>query len=119
MKKAQVFLTQGIACVQLLEEMKYRFTQHMRVIKYVRRGPYPEAYAYYQRYVLEPLVCLLRILYTPAYTDYGFIHISQHIPNDCADKLTYYAQTASLKDIEQRTSEAKAWFDELSGMTEL
>lgn len=30
-----------------LEEMKYRYTQHSRVRKYVRRGQYLEAFAYY------------------------------------------------------------------------
>ena len=97
----------------LLEEMKYRYTQHSRVIKYVRRGLYPEAFAYYQRYVLEPLVCLLRILYTPAYTDYGFVHISQHIPKVSADRLTYFSQVSSFEDIEQKTAEAKGWLGEL------
>ena len=97
----------------LLEEMKYRYTQHSRVIKYVRRGLYPEAFAYYQRYVLEPLVCLLRILYTPAYTDYGFVHISKHIPKVSADRLTYFSQVSSFGDIEQKTAEAKDWLGEL------
>ena len=97
----------------LLEEMKYRYTQHSRVIKYVRRGLYPEAFAYYQRYVLDPLVCLLRILYTPAYTDYGFVHISQHIPKVSADRLAYFSQVSSFGDIEKKTAEAKGWFGEL------
>lgn len=96
-----------------LEEMKYRYTQHSRVIKYVRRGQYLEAFAYYQRYVLEPLVCLLRIIYTPAYTDYGYVHISQHIPKDKAERLGYFARISSLKDIENKTKEAQNWFREM------
>jgi hypothetical protein len=96
-----------------LEEMKYRYTQHSRVIKYVHRGHYLEAFAYYQRYVLEPLTCLLRIIYTPAYTDYGYVHISQHIPKDKAERLEYFAKISSLEDIENKTVEAQCWFSEL------
>lgn len=37
-----------------LKEAKYRRTQQIRAEKYVRRGQYLEAYAYYNRYVLQP-----------------------------------------------------------------
>jgi predicted nucleotidyltransferase len=64
--------------IHRLNEAKYRRTQHIRAEKYVRRGQYLEAYAYYNRYVLEPLIDLLRLIYTPAYANYYLIHISQH-----------------------------------------
>lgn len=99
----------------LLGEMSYRYTQHMRVLKYVHRRQYLEAYAYYQRYVLEPLISLLRIIHTPAYTDYGYVHISQHIPQDKVKRLEYFAKAASLEDIATKTEEAKHWFRELAG----
>ncbi len=76
----------------LLKKMKYRYAQHARVLKYVRRGLYPEAFAYYQRYVLEPLVSLSRMRYMLAYTDYGLVHISQHTPKESVEKLTYFAR---------------------------
>ena len=91
----------------------YRYGQHSRVLKYVRRGLYLEAYAYYHRYVLEPLIDLLRLIYTPAHTDYYLIHISQHIPPTVYERLTYFAQITTLDDIEARTNEARAWFDVL------
>jgi len=100
--------------IDSLNEMKYRYTQHSRVLKYVRRKQYLEAFAYYQRYVLEPLVCLLRIIYTPAYADYGYIHISKHIPKEKAEKLEYIAQISSLDDIIKKLSEAEQWFRELT-----
>ena len=102
------------ANAELLEEMRYRYTQHARVIKYVRRGQYPEAFAYYQRYVLEPLVCLLRLIHTPAYADYGYVHISRHVPKEQAQRLEYFARIASLEDIETKTPEAKTWFEEMA-----
>jgi hypothetical protein len=52
-----------------LDEAKYRRTQHMRAMKYIRRGHFLEAYAYYNRYVLEPIIDALRLIYTPAHAD--------------------------------------------------
>jgi len=104
------------ANARLLEKMRYRYTQHARVIKYVRRGQYPEAFAYYQRYVLEPLVYLLRLIYTPAYADYGYVHISRHVPEEQARHLEYFVRAASLEDIEMKAAEAQIWFAELQSL---
>lgn len=98
----------------LLADMKYRITQHLRVIKYVRRGQFSEAFAAYWRYVLEPLVALGRIIHTPAHTDYGFVHISNHLPDDLAAKLVFFTKVSSLAEIEDKTLQAKSWFNELS-----
>lgn len=97
-----------------LEECKYRYNQHYRVKKYIRRGLYLEAYAYYNRYVLEPLIDLLRIMYTPVNADYYLIHISHHIPEDKLKRLEYFAQINSLDAMEKRIPEAEDWFNEMT-----
>jgi predicted nucleotidyltransferase len=96
-----------------LNECKYRYSQHMRPLKYALRGQYLEAYAYYNRYVLEPLIDLLRIIYTPANSDYYLIHISQHIPKEHVKKLEYFAQLNSTDDIAAKIPQAEEWFNEL------
>ncbi len=96
-----------------LEEAKYRRTQHIRAEKYIRCGQYLEAYAYYNRYVLEPLIDLLRLIYTPAHADYYLIHISQHIPVLERDRLEYFAKIDSLDDIAEKIPQAGQRFDEL------
>jgi len=101
-----------------LEEARYRRSQHMRVLKYVYRNQYLEAYAYYNRYALEPLIDLLRIIHTPAHTDYYLIHISHHIPQIKKEKLEYFAQISSIEDIASKLSQAGKWFDELEGVLE-
>jgi len=98
---------------EILEEAKYRRTQHLRAEKYVRRGQYLEAYAFYNRYVLEPLISLLRLIYTPAYPEHYLIHISLHIPAHERERLEYFAQICSLDDIEKKIPLAGTWFDEL------
>jgi len=96
-----------------LEEAQYRRTQHIRAEKYVRRGQYLEAYAYYNKYVLEPLIDLLRLIYTPVYANYYLLHISQHIPDAERKRLEYFAQIGSLDDIAAKIPQAGKWFDEL------
>lgn len=96
-----------------LTECKYRYSQHLRVLKYVYRGQYLEAYAYYNRYVLEPLIDILRLIYTPANADYYLIHISHHVPQEYTKKLEYFAQTATIEDIDNKIPQAEKWFNEL------
>ena len=98
---------------QRLEEAKYRRSQQMRAEKYVRRELYPEAYAYYNRYALEPLIDLLRLIFSPAHADYHLVHISQHIPKPELKQLEYFAQISSLEDIAERLPKAAQWFDKL------
>jgi len=100
------------------EKAKHHRTAYNRVEKYVKRGQYLEAYAYYNHYILEPLIVLLRLIYTPAYTDYYLIHISRHIPEPEKIKLEYFAQIGSLDDMEKKISPAGIWFDELAEMIE-
>ncbi|HOP10265.1 MAG TPA: hypothetical protein PK629_02105 [Oscillospiraceae bacterium] len=96
-----------------IAEAEYRYTQHTRVEKYIRREQFLEAWAYYNRYVLEPLIDLLRVIYTPANTDYYLVHISHHIPKDKLEKLKYFAQNATLEAMDKKIPEAEAWFAEL------
>lgn len=96
-----------------LNECKYRYAQHARVQKYVLRDQYLEAYAYYNRYVLEPLIDLLRLIHTPANADYYLIHVSRHIPPEDLKKLENFAQIASVQDIAERIPKAEKWFHEL------
>jgi len=97
----------------LLREAKYRRTQHVRAMKYVKRGQLLEAQAYYHRYVVTPLVDLLRLIYTPAHADFSVVHISQHIPAAEREQLEYFVKICSLEDIERKIPEAAAWFDML------
>ena len=97
----------------LLDECKYRYAQHSRVRKYIYRNQYLEAYAYYHRYVFEPLVSLLRIIYTPAHTEYYLVHISHHIPEFEREKLEYFAKISSLDDITEKITKSGEWFAEL------
>jgi hypothetical protein len=72
---------------------------HLGVRKYVARNDFLEALAYYHRYVLQPLVELLRIRYTPLHHDYGPVHISRHLPRPVVMALEELYQVASLAEM--------------------
>ncbi len=91
----------------IINETKGKYKQHSRVIKYVERNNYPEAFIYYLKYVADPLVALARIKYTPKYHYLHFIHISNHIPKEEINRLEYYYQISTLNDIRIKTTEAK------------
>lgn len=63
--------------------------------------------------MLEPLIHVLRMIYTPAHAHYYLIHISQHLPKIEVEKLQFFAQISTLKDIEDRIPLAEVWFSEL------
>ncbi|MDR7856593.1 hypothetical protein [Tissierella sp.] len=90
-----------------LDEIRSKYKQHSRVLKYVERKNYLEAFIYYLKYVADPLVELVRLKYTPKYFDLHLIHISNHIPEKDRKLLEYYYQISSLNDIQVKTVEAK------------
>ena len=102
-----------------LEKALHHRKQYARVVKYIRRGQYLEAYSHYNHYVLEPLIELLRLIYTPVQADYGFCHISQHIPTDERERLEYFTRIGSLDDINEKIPQAAKWFDKLVERIEL
>lgn len=91
----------------IINEVIGKYKQHSRVIKYVERNNYPEAFIYYLKYVADPLIELLRIKYTPKYHYLHLIHISNHMPQEEINRLEYYYQISSLNDIRIKTIEAK------------
>jgi predicted nucleotidyltransferase len=97
-----------------LKESGYRFSQIDRVHKYVLRNQYPEAFIYYNKYVIEPIVFLLRMKYTPAKLGYYMVHISQHIPEYELVKLNRLLQVQNVESIGNNLEFAKAWYNELT-----
>jgi hypothetical protein len=107
-EQIDINLIQGI-----INEIRGKYKQHSRVIKYVERSNYPEAFIYYLKYVADPLVELVRLKYTTKYHYLHFIHISNHIPKEERERLEYYYKISSLNDIRAKTIEAKETCDSL------
>lgn len=94
-------------------ECDYRYSQHGRVEKYILRKTFPEAYAYYNKYVIEPLVILLRLKYTPLYPYHYLLHISQHMPNEVITRLNHMLQINSFDEMCSCMKEAEEWYHQL------
>lgn len=89
------------------------YKQHSRVIKYIERKKYTEAYIYYIKYVADPLVELMRIKYTPKYHYLHLIHISDHLPIGDVQILEEFYKVSCLEDIRIKTKEARVLFSKL------
>lgn len=96
-----------------IEDLKARYKQHARVIKYVKRKHFAEAFMYYTKYVADPLVELTRLLYTPKYHYLHMIHISSHVPTEEVKKLEEYYKLSSLDDISNLTIQSQVEFNNL------
>lgn len=94
-------------------ECDYRYSQHLRVIKYIKRGTFPESYAYYHRYVIEPLVMFLRLKYTPLYPHHYLLHISNHMPKAVVERLEKLIQVSTLEEMETAITKSQEWYQEL------
>lgn len=77
------------------------FAQRARVVKYLRRALFLEAYAYYTKFVCQQLVALYRLLYTPRHWEYGLTHFSSHMPAHVREAVERLYQVQSLADIER------------------
>lgn len=94
-------------------ELQGRYKQHSRVLKYIERNNYPEAYIYYMKYVADPLTELMRIRYTPKYYYMYMIHISNHIPRKEVEELEQYYKIKDFDDIRLKVRDSSKLFNRL------
>lgn len=97
-----------------IQKLKNTVAQSVRIDKYVKRGLFLEAYGYYHRWLLEPLVEILRMRYTPLHPDYYIVHISRHLPGDVLMRLEGLFKTNSVAEIETKSQEALLFFNEIA-----
>lgn len=97
-----------------LSELKSTVAQSARIEKYVRRGAFLEAFGYYHKWLLTPLVEVLRMQYTPLHPDYYIVHISRHLPGDILMRLEGLFKVSSVAEIQRKSKEAQAFFKEVT-----
>lgn len=107
--------TQEAAKAQRLRALRSRYAQRARALKYIERGRFLEAWAYYQNFVLRPLVELLRLRYAPLRADHGLVHISEELPANVRVRLEPLYQVGSLPDMRGKLEDADALFEETLG----
>jgi len=89
------------------------YSQRSRAEKYTRRGLFLESLIYYQKYVLRPLVDVLRIIHTPYQPDFFLVHATRDFPADVASVLETLYAVQSVEDIAERIKVADRWFKQV------
>lgn len=97
---------------QRIQDLKDTVAQASRLEKYVKRGEFLEAFGYYQKWLLTPLIEVLRMQYTPLHPDYFIVHISRHLPSHVLRRLEVLFKVNSVAEIETKHKEALAFFEE-------
>lgn len=84
--------------------------QSARVEKYIIRGNLIEAFGYYQKYILYPLLEILRMRHTPLHTDYGIVHLSRDLPLRVVKQVEKLYVFNNLDELENNCREALSWY---------
>ena len=95
-----------------MHKLSNTVAQYARLEKYVKRGNFLEAFGYYHKWLLLPLIEALRIRYTPLHPDYYIVHISRHLPGDVLRRLEDLFKVNSTAEIGVKSQAARAFFEE-------
>jgi hypothetical protein len=86
------------------------YSQRSRAVKYTNRGLFLESLIYYQKYVLNPLVDVLRIIYTPFQADCFLVHATRDFPDEVVLILENLYGVKTVQDIAERINFADEMF---------
>ncbi|MEF3306773.1 hypothetical protein [Paenibacillus sp. GYB003] len=86
------------------------YSQRSRAVKYTKRGLFLESLIYYQKYVLNPLVDVLRIIHTPLQADCFLVHASRDFPAEVVTALEHLYGVKTVQDIAERMDSADELF---------
>lgn len=86
------------------------YSQRIRAVKYTKRGLFLESLAYYHRYVLHPLVDVLRIVHTPLQSDCFLVHATRDFPADVVSMLETLYAVRTVEDIAEGIKQAEDLF---------
>ncbi|MNZ73670.1 hypothetical protein D3C78_920910 [compost metagenome] len=78
------------------------YSQRNRAVKYTKRGLFLESLIYYHKYVVNPLVDVLRIIYTPFQADSFLVHASRDFPVEVVLTLEKLYGVKTVEDIVDR-----------------
>jgi hypothetical protein len=95
-----------------LRELRETVAQVSRLEKYLKRGAFLEAYGYYHKWLLQPLIEVLRMKYTPLHPDYYIVHISRHLPQKVLAQLEDLVKFNSIEELELKSKAAIRLFEE-------
>ena len=98
-----------------LQDLRKTVAQYSRLEKYLKRGNLMEAFGYYHKWLVQPLIEVLRMKYTPLHPDYYIVHISRHMPKDVLAQLEDLMKFDSIAELEQKSRAALQLFEVTAG----
>lgn len=104
----------AFAHTERIQSLKETVAQYSRLDKYVQRGEFLEAFGYYEKWLLIPLIEIVRMKYTPLHPDYFIVHISRHLPEAILRRLEDLFQVNSVAEISLKSKAALIFFDEIA-----
>lgn len=97
-----------------LDTLRITFDLFQRlVIKEIYRQNPMDAFAFYQRYTIGPLVEVLRMKFQPARYQFGMRYLYYDLPMETARELQELVFVYNLDDLEQKYTRTAAWFDQV------
>jgi hypothetical protein len=104
----------------VFERCAAKFSQRARLMKYIKRRRFLEAYRFYETYVRRPLVDMLRLIYTPRHYEYGYTHLSEHFPKKVVQELEELYVVTGVDDIEARLEKAdEIYYDAYNSLKDI
>jgi predicted nucleotidyltransferase len=83
------------------------------VEKEIVRGDSPAAFTTYQRYLIDAIVELARIIHCPARYDYGMRYLHVDIPDELRREIDRLAYVSSLEDLSNKLPQVRALAESL------
>lgn len=78
------------------------YSQKNRAVKYTKRGLFLESLIYYNKFVLNPFVDVLRIIHTPFQADCFLVHATRDFPHEVVSILEDLYGVRTVEDIAER-----------------
>jgi len=103
--------TYGAQLREQLSHARGMYSQRSRAVKYTKRGLFLESLIYYQKFVLHPLVEVLRVVHTPFQADCFLVHATRDFPDDVATELEHLYGVKTVQDIAERIDLAHTIFE--------
>ena len=86
----------------------------LSVKKEIKRHQFPDAMHNYLFWLVEPIIELARIKYSPLKITYNLKHASRDLPKDTVDEIEHLYTVASLEDLNDKIESVKSMLKKYS-----
>jgi|GEM_PF-16998 len=85
----------------VFERCVSKYNRRPTLMKHIKHERFMEALNSFEEYVRFPIICMLRLVYTPRHYEYGYMLLSEHLPKKIIDDLNSLYKVTCVEDIER------------------